>query len=622
MRSWLLLGVLVALAACDSGGSSGPALPPVPPWGNFRHDVLNSAASGTLDNTMGCVSNPIDLGGTTLSTPTIDLSGNILIGTKKGLQAYDPNCFAFPANAPCTSNPASSDHCPIWTLSECQLSCQPEGCTPPDPIPIGSISNSPTVTAGDTIVFSTDPTDSEPGRVFSVTEQGNDPPVCNWVYPLPAPGEENVVSRSSAVVQINASDFTLATAVVGGADGVLRALNADGSVRWEFATGSSEPITGTPALDPTNTAYIVSPDGVVAAINFAGGVTWLAQVGMPPGVPPPVGCAGDPTATAGCFQASVGVGPSIYALGSGGSLFAITPGGTRKWQSILPAVPVTASPAFGQFVFNVGALNAIDTIIYLVDPQGTAYPIRDATGMRLQIQRCSDDITEDCRIDSCPPGLTCSSSNVCTSATGPTTMACSQDTCLPTGVCLVRGRCNDPLQTPCFVNSCEPGGEPDAGMCASDSMPPLCTASKKPCLPAPDTCPDDACNSATNTCTGSDAFCLSIQCPSGGVCQTVDSFSVAGTNTVQVATSPALSADPFVVIGTADGRVCASWLDGSMPSNELSSPPTTPTPNPWNEGGGCVDLGPNRNRPTLSSPIIGPNGTIYVTTADGLYKIQ
>jgi hypothetical protein len=46
MRGRLVLVLAVALAACQSGGGSNGTPPiPIPPWGNFRHDISNSATN-------------------------------------------------------------------------------------------------------------------------------------------------------------------------------------------------------------------------------------------------------------------------------------------------------------------------------------------------------------------------------------------------------------------------------------------------------------------------------------------------------------------------------------------------------------------------------------------------
>ena len=65
----------------------------------------------------------------------------------------------------------------------------------------------------------------------------------------------------------------------------------------------------------------------------------------------------------------------------------------------------------------------------------------------------------------------------------------------------------------------------------------------------------------------------------------------------------------------------ATWGDGHC--NSTSQACLKDTDCPTDEScvpGGCIELGDGL--PTLSSPIIGENGTIYVTTANGLYVIK
>src|SRR5262249_41023091 len=136
----------------------------------------------------------------------------------------------------------------------------------------------------------------------------------------------------------------------------------------------------------------------------------------------------------------------------------------------------------------------IDTIVYVVDRRGTAYGVRDLTGAPLQVQRCSDDLTEDCRIDSCLPDGMCDGSGHCTNSP---TEFCSSDTCEPTGVCGTVGRCsNDPVEA-CLPDNCVAYGavcNSDTSECQCDQ----CAAAGFPCTP--DTCmPDGTCQMVNGT---------------------------------------------------------------------------------------------------------------------------
>jgi hypothetical protein len=103
-------------------------------------------------------------------------------------------------------------------------------------------------------------------------------------------------------------------------------------------------------------------------------------------------------------------------------------------------------------------------------------------------------------------------------------------------------------------------------------------------------------------------------CQPNGQCVPIAGVSVAG-EPVEVSASPISSGDPFTVIGTSDGRICARGLDGSVPGSNLQFPTAL-----W--ASGCLDLDPSDDAPTRSSPIISQTGIIYVTTDAGLYAIK
>lgn len=141
-------------------------------------------------------------------------------------------------------------------------------------------------------------------------------------------------------------------------------------------------------------------------------------------------------------------------------------------------------------------------------------------------------------------------------------------------------RCSLNLDRSCRTDSCAPLlGTCENGRCSGDRDE-RCT---------PDTC-----------IAGNNGSCIS------------QPASVPIAENVTIATSPVISGDQFVIVGTDDGRVCARALDGTVPGDDDDAA------NPWLDG--CIDLGDGL--PTRSSPAIGPNGRIFVTTESGLYKIE
>jgi hypothetical protein len=301
---------------------------------------------------------------------------------------------------------------------------------------------------------------------------------------------------------------------------------------------STGPITASPAIDGFGTAYVTTPNGLIPVVNFSGTPTLNpASIGVPP---PPSGNIP--------FQPSPGISPtSLYAVGSAGSLFAITPPATSKWQFTPPFGPgIRNSPAFTGQSFSQGSETTFDTVAYVVDVDGIAFGVRDQNGTLLQLQRCSpadpDEMPQDCRMD----------------------------TCLPLGMECINNRCD---------------GIPDGTVCTRDSCPSgrVCTT-----LPLCDDPPQSGC---------------------------ANTLRIPADATSQVDTSPILSGDSFVVVGTNDGQVCARTIENQVPGQFLD----TPTAN-WATG--CIDLAAGDARPTRSSPVIGPNGLIYITTDAGLYEIR
>lgn len=596
MRSRLALGLAVVLAGCSGGGSKSNA-PPSPPWGNFRQDNANSATAGSINTNTGTVSllaalpGPVVVdAGVTRSTPTVDLNGNVLVGTTNGIVSFNPDCL----DQPTPPAPTPDTRCQLlWRFTGCTLSCTGVLCPPtpvgatPTPVSVGKVSASPSVTAGGTVVFGNDPTDGQPGRVFAVQEPGSGV-VCNWMFPAitsqptptpPPTGDEAAAfsTTSSAATLIN-PDLTLGSVFVGGDDGVLRALNADGTVRWSFATdGASPRITSSPAIDLSNNVYATSADGVLSSIDLAGRLLWRVPIGNP----------GEP------LQPSPAVGTTVYAIGAGSALFAVNPNGTQKWQFPTgqpPPVPIVGSPAFVIQNIDVGAQNFTDTIVYAVDAEGTAYGVRDSNGTVFEPQRClPSEPTVDCRTDSClPDGGTCTNGKCSISAA-----ACTADTCPSCNRCaVVPGHCLKDPAVECTPDTCPTGaGTCENGKCSIDAT----------CTCTPDSCLPDEC------------------VPQEGI-------SVApptSSTTPVVGTSLVVSGDLFVVVGTTDGRVCARGLDGSVPGQTLTTPTAA-----WSSGciyldkEDCATQSPPSSCATQSSPSIGENGVIYVTTNTGLYAIR
>ena len=130
------------------------------------------------------------------------------------------------------------------------------------------------------------------------------------------------------------------------------------------------------------------------------------------------------------------------------------------------------------------------------------------------------------------------------------------------------------------------------------------------CAPDMGTCVNNKCTEAADNMSCTPDTCISSH---HGQCVSKPAMvSASSGDPIRVETSPILSGDLFVVVGTTDGRVCARNVDGSVPGNDKDQT------NPWIDG--CIELGDGL--PVRSSPAIGPSGLIVVTTDSGLYTIK
>lgn len=505
MRHGVVLAVIVLVGCSGGGGSGGVPTVPALPWGSFRHDFSNSAVGSAINRNQGGVRLLAALDGdVTGSTPAVDRDGHVYLGTGNGVVSFDRNGQIRWSLTQCVLP------CPLGTNAAC-VPCPNDSSESCVVTPIGTVSSSPTVTAGNTIVFGSEGTHDTPGAIFLVQQTGGEIR-CQWFFrPFDATIEYAVVS--SPAVQIDPLDRSVISVFFADASGDVSALNADGTVRWIIAA-ANQPITSSPALDASGTVYVTTPDGTLVGVDSNGRARFGPRFGVPPEHP---------------LLPSPGVALSAYVVGAGGALFAYAPGGGLKWQFTPPA-PINGSPAFLTMSFNYQASTVVDTIVYGVDTQGMVYPVRDSNGTLIQPQRCTGDLTRDCRMDSCEVAGTgtCLASDRC-SVTG---IACTRDSCGERGPCV----------------ALQPYGP---------------------------------------------------------------SSSITGPQQT-VTTSAVLSADAFVVVGTAAGDICARGLNGFVPGQDLSSP--TPA---WTTG--CITVDSN---PTISSPVIGLNGNIFVTTSTGLYVIE
>ena len=482
---------MLLLAACSGGGGSAPHVS-FPTWGSFRHDNANTGlAGGALDENAG---NP-ELFATgfqiTRSTPAISLEGFVYLGTGNGLLSLDDTGAE------------------RWRLERCDLAGNGTDCPSSTCVEIGPVESSPALTPNGDIVIGSDGT-VQGGYVFGISDVDGSP-VCRWMF-RPNGASADFRVRSSAVTVIDTIDLALLSAFVGTSDGQFQALNGDGTNKWTFPGASSTlgNLTSSPAISASGTIYTVAPDGFLYALDIAGRLIWRFDIGTPrfcrgggsngDSCLEAPDCPGGGTCATPDLLPSPAVDASVYAIGAGNDVVAVNADGTLKWR-YQTLRPVLGSPAVvGEFVTE-NDVTQLETIVHVVDNEGTAYGIRDSTGTIVSLLRCSES--------------------------------------------------------------------------------------------------NDQCTTDTD-------------CPSGQTCETREGMVDLTSEAVEVADSPVISADSFLVAGTGDGRVCARRLDGTVPGQDLNQQTTT-----WESG--CVDVGAG---PVRSSPVIDLNGVIYVTMNDGLYVIR
>jgi outer membrane protein assembly factor BamB len=470
MRLCLALALCLLLSACSSDDSGPPTTVPSLPWGLFRHDSNNTGSGNSITENRGEVTLVASsLGGVGLSSPTVDRDSNVYLGTRSGVISVDREGKT------------------RWQLA----TCAPEGGVA---LPIGSISSTLNVQAGGAIVFGSDASTGERGAIFYVKEENKDV-TCQWAFETTSELARSGI-RSSAQVQIDPSDLSLLSAFIGSDNGYLQAINGIGTPRWTFPNGAGGgPITSTPAVGINSATYVTTPEGLLLGVDSAGrrlqGNGWPFPIGVPPAAP---------------LQQSASVDVSVYAIGAGSALYAINPDGSLKWQ-YLPQADVLGSQAFISQSVDEGSMTLFDTIVYIVDRNGTLYGIRDSTGQPMVTQRCSDDVERSCRFDSCE-------------------IAGSE----------------------CKNNKC------DIGECSDD---PTTTCMN-----------DDDCPEGTGTCDRMDCTPDSCKSDNKGMCElTYPGVLPLTTEAITVETSPVVSGDLFAIVGTADGRVCARALDTTVPGD-------------------------------------------------------
>jgi outer membrane protein assembly factor BamB len=295
------------------------------------------------------------------------MDDTIYLGTGAGLLAVSPDG-------------AESRLFEGYTTSDCAPCVPPaEGCQP-----VGPVSSSPALTANGDIVVHT-----ENGRILALHDDGSEL-TCRWVSQ--GTGEtDRAGTGSSPIVVTDPVDGSLSAVFLGTATGHLLALNGDGSEKWRVAPSGAPgtPITASPVISSGGTLYITTPDGFLHAFTLGGRRKWRLAVAQ----------ASEATE----MFPSPAAGVAVYTVSPNGAVAAVNPDGTLSWRLILDA-PVAGSAGFmSQYVELKPTViptpestpgetpeatptptatpeTSLDTVVYVVDEQGTLYGIRDSSG--------------------------------------------------------------------------------------------------------------------------------------------------------------------------------------------------------------------------------------------------
>ena len=138
------------------------------------------------------------------------------------------------------------------------------------------------------------------------------------------------------------------TIYVGSDNGLLYALNPDGTEKWMFTT--DKPISSSPLIDANGTIYVGSHDGNLYALNPDGTEKWIFTT--------------DASISSSVLIDAKG---TIYVGSQDGELYAINPDGTEKW-----------SFATGEPIYSSPVLDA-DGTIYVGSNDNKLYTLADAS---------------------------------------------------------------------------------------------------------------------------------------------------------------------------------------------------------------------------------------------------
>ncbi len=646
-----LLGEMVGCS--DGGGGGGGPTAPLLPWARLRQAQANiGVSSATINGNDGTSTLVYESNGEIPSggVPIIGRSGSIYVSTETGLLSLD------------------QDGNTRWFLEFCDS----EKTQPLTHLASPSISRD----GREILVASADPDDPNGGKIFLLREpeSGDDDPSCEVAF--------RVGSTSAALSSVDGGDLRLLSFVTGTVSGRLVSISNTGQRRWSYPAG--EPFAGDVSSSPAISDggfVIVSPEGELHSVDASGRKRWSATIGggYPEDeiIPSPatfreiftVSAEGDVVAFSSDGERLWTFTPDAPVVGSIAVSGLAVQGGALLGENVIFALDQTGT------VYGIGSESG-ELVRFCETENRACQPstCEDEAPCNKE-KRCSETSDMDCTsADDCPDGESCMDQFFCSNAHD---LRCVRDLCVADdeddsdGVCQREARqslassavkhCSETSDLSCGSDHECPEGEScvlstvgsiavsaDAMVVASTSDGRVCARGLDGSVPAgtcqddgdelgdggvctPDSCPspdsccdtgDDECSPCAKTeepectsCTEDDADCPSIpkrckadreiectendDCPYSGQCRLDPSITCTETkNRACPSTLGHCKSDPSIACTTdtcGDDGICETL---------------------WDDG--CISLGST----PLTAPVIDNRGSIFVTTSQGIARIE